>query len=190
MALSRLPSLSCTPITSDVLPPLPAARMASAPSSRSFSESTAQPLAICGQAKPWTLYLLQNLTSFWRQSRSSLSACVTGVWPMGNTPRSGFDGAAESLPASDAASAAPPSVCMNSLRPESCDWFFMGFSLALAVNSLQQFVERVAVDWVAEAGFGGREHVAFFIDAELGLVRAVRRGHGMRHLKPISVGHS
>ncbi len=53
--LSRLPSLFCTPITSAVLPPLPAARMASAPSILSFSESVAQPLAICGQAKPWTL---------------------------------------------------------------------------------------------------------------------------------------
>src|ERR1700733_9055947 len=78
--------MACTPITKAVLPPLPAARRASAPSKRSCSERVDQPLAICGHTKPLTPPRLQNLTSAARHSRSSLLSGVKGVSPIGNNP--------------------------------------------------------------------------------------------------------
>ena len=99
-----------------------------APSSLSFSESVSQPLAICGQAKPCTLYRLQNFTSFWRHSRSNWSDGVTGVWPMGKTPRKGFAAAAPPVRASANPSAPPPNVRRNARLPENCESQFIGLS--------------------------------------------------------------
>src|ERR1700733_7671267 len=80
------PPIAWTPITTAVLPPLPAASSASAPSKRSCSERVDQPLAICGHTKPLTPPRLQNATSAARQSRSSLLSAVNGVSPMGKRP--------------------------------------------------------------------------------------------------------
>src|ERR1035441_711904 len=85
-------------MTSAVLPPLPAARIASVPAKRSLVVNVDHPLAICGQMKPGTDARLQNFTSAARQSKSNLSSRVNGVWPMGKSPSRGLD--AESVPGS------------------------------------------------------------------------------------------
>src|ERR1019366_8685524 len=78
-------------MTSAVLPPLPAARIASVPAKRSLVDNVDHPLAICGQVKPGTDARLQNFTSAARQSKSNLSSWVNGVWPIGKSPRRGLD---------------------------------------------------------------------------------------------------
>src|ERR1035441_10440866 len=110
----------CTPITIAVLPALPVASMDSAPAKRSSVDKVDQPLAICGQINPGPPPRLQNFTSLFRQSRSSLLSGVNGVAAMGNSPRKGFPatgGAAAALNFENAAPAATdPSVFNRVLR--------------------------------------------------------------------------
>ena len=107
-------------MTIAVFPPLPAAIMDSAPANRSSVDRLVHPLAICGQISPGTPPLLQNFTSLFRQSRSSLLSGVNGVAAMGNSPRKGFPatgGAAATLNFENAAPAATdPSVFNRVLR--------------------------------------------------------------------------
>src|ERR1039458_1302127 len=91
---------------------------------------------------------------------------------MGKTPRSGFAAADQPLPASARASAPPPSVRRNSRLAGACEECFIDSLLAtLTVDPLHDFVERIAMDRIAQPGFRRREHVTILIDAEFVLVR-------------------
>ena len=99
-----------------VLPPLPAAAMASAPSRRSFFESVVHSLAICGQITPWTPPRLRNFTCAARHCRSNALASVNGDAPIGKSPRIGL--AALSAPGRRPIASAPaPKACRNFLLP-------------------------------------------------------------------------
>src|ERR1035437_81922 len=110
-----------TPMVMAVLPPLPAATMASAPSRRSCFERVVHSLAICGQMTPCTPPRFRNLISAARRSRSSWLESVNGDDPIGKSPRIGFEpglAAAESrLKASAEASAPPPNTLKKSRLP-------------------------------------------------------------------------
>src|ERR1022692_4636757 len=110
----------CTPITKAVLPPLPAARIASAPSSRSFSLNVVHALAIWGHMKPWTSPRLQNFTSAARPSRSSLLSSVKGEKPIGNTPANSLPReAAAHSPGTPNEAAPAPNAPRNDRRSSS-----------------------------------------------------------------------
>src|ERR1035437_4619599 len=110
-----------TPMVMAVLPPLPAATMASAPSRRSCFERVVHSLAICGQMTPCTPPRFRNLISAARHSRSSWLESVNGDDPIGKSPRIGFEpglAAAESrLKASAEANAPPPNPLKKSRLP-------------------------------------------------------------------------
>src|ERR1700690_2213913 len=107
-------SAPCTPMTTAAEPPLPADTSASAPARRSGSVKVVQPLAICGQIRPWTPPLLQKATCAASESRSSLLSPSNGVCAVGNRPRSSFGPWRQGA---GAAAGAPESACALAPRP-------------------------------------------------------------------------
>src|ERR1019366_5474827 len=100
-----------------VLPPLPAATMASAPSRRSCFERVVHSLAICGQMTPCTPPRFRNLISAARHSRSSWLESVNGDDPIGKSPRIGFEPGLAAAESRLKASAPPPNTLKKSRLP-------------------------------------------------------------------------